>query len=55
MTEAKGVSVPNCPPMFKACYPSFQCQDCSFYRNGKCDYEAIVAIGESVKKKGDEL
>jgi len=45
MTESKG-SVSNCPLGFNACYPSFQCKDCLFWRNDRC--EAIVAIEESV-------
>ena len=48
MSEGKGVSMPSCPIGFKACYPSFECQDCMFWRNDKCDYEAIVASEESV-------
>jgi len=51
MTEGKG-SVSNCSMGFKACYPSFRCQDCSFWRNDRCDYEAIVAIEESVGRLG---
>ncbi len=38
----------ECPVGFKACYPSFQCQDCLFWRNDRCDYETIVAIEERV-------
>ena len=52
MTEGKEVSVPNCIMGFKACYPSFQCKDCSFWRNDRCDYEAIVAIEESAGQLG---
>lgn len=44
MTEDKG---PNCPMGFKARYPSFQCKDCSFWRNDRCDYEAIVPVEKS--------
>ncbi|GAJ21032.1 unnamed protein product, partial [marine sediment metagenome] len=47
MTEGKGMSVTDCPMGFKFGYPSFQCQDCTFWRNDRCDYEAIVAIEES--------
>ena len=43
MTEGKGLPVPNCIAGFKACYPSFQCQDCMLWRNGRCDYEATMA------------
>ncbi|MBA7609159.1 hypothetical protein ES703_16346 [subsurface metagenome] len=52
MTEGKEVSVPNCIMGFKACYPSFQCKDCSFWRNDRCDYEAIVAVEESIGQLG---
>ena len=52
MTEGKGVLVPNCPTGFKACYPSFQCEDCMFWRNGRCDYEATMAVEESVGQLG---
>ena len=52
MTEGKGVPVANCPIGFKACYPSFQCQDCMFWRNGRCDYEATIAVEESVGQVG---
>ena len=45
-------TVSNCPMEFKASYPSFRCQDCSFWRNDRCDYEAIVAIEESVGQLG---
>lgn len=38
----------ECPAGFKACYPTFQCQDCLFWRNGKCDYETMVVIEESI-------
>ncbi len=48
MTGGNRVSVPTCPIGFKACYPSFECQGCMFWRNDKCDYEAIVASEESV-------
>ena len=51
MTEGKG-SVSNCPMGFNACYPSFQCQDCCFWHNDRCDYEAIVASEESVGQLG---
>ena len=37
-----------CPLRFDLCYPSFNCRDCLFWRNDKCDYEAIVAVEESV-------
>jgi len=52
MTEGKGVSVSNCPIWFDVCYPSFHCQDCLFWRNDRCDHEAIVAIEESVGQLG---
>lgn len=52
MTEGKEVSVPDCIMGFKACYPSFQCKDCSFWRNDRCDYEAIVAAEESIGQLG---
>jgi len=52
MTESKAVSVPDCIMGFKACYPSFQCKDCSFWRNDRCDYEAIVAVEESIGQLG---
>jgi len=51
LTEGKG-SVSNCPMGFKAYYPSFQCQDCLFWRNDRCDYEAIVASEERVGQLG---
>ncbi|MBA7545494.1 hypothetical protein ES705_37863 [subsurface metagenome] len=44
--------VSDCPMGFKACYPSFQCKDCSFWRNDRCDYEAIVAVEESIGQLG---
>ncbi|MBA7571636.1 hypothetical protein ES708_13402 [subsurface metagenome] len=53
MTESKGVSVSSCPMGFKACYPSFQCQDCSFWRNGRCDCEAIMAVEERIAQLRD--
>jgi len=52
MTEGKALSVPDCIMGFKACYPSFPCQNCSFWRNDRCDYEAIVAIEESTGQLG---
>jgi hypothetical protein len=52
MTEGKGLPVPNCITGFKACYPSFQCQDCMFWRNGRCDYKATMAVEESVGQLG---
>ena len=51
MIEGKG-SVSNCPMGFNTCYPTFQCQDCLFWRNDRCDYEAIVASEESVGQLG---
>jgi len=51
MIEGKG-SVSNCPMGFNTCYPSFQCQDCLFWRNGRCDYEATMAVEESVGQLG---
>ena len=48
MTEGKGGLVRNCPAGFDVCYPSFHCQDCLFWRNDRCDYEAIIAGEESV-------
>ena len=41
----------ECPIGFKVCYPSFQCQDCSFWRNDRCEYEIIIAIEESAQVK----
>jgi len=52
MTEGKEVSVPDCIMGFNACYPSFQCKDCSFWQNDRCDYEAIVAVEESIGQLG---
>ncbi len=52
MTEGKEVSVPDCIMGFKACYLSFQCKDCSFWQNDRCDYEAIVAVEESIGQLG---
>jgi hypothetical protein len=40
--------MPICPAGFKTCYPSFQCQDCLFWKNDTCDYEAIIASEEIV-------
>ena len=51
MTEGEG-AVPNCIMGFKACYPSFQCEDCMFWRNGRCHYEATMAVEESVGQLG---
>ncbi|MBA7477840.1 hypothetical protein ES707_13255 [subsurface metagenome] len=39
MTEDER-AVPDCPMWFKACYPSFQCRACSFWRNGRCEVSA---------------
>jgi hypothetical protein len=33
---------------FKACYPSFQCEDCLLWRNDRCGYEGVVADEERV-------
>ena len=47
MTEGKGVSMSKCPAGFDVCYPWFHCQDCLFWRNDRCDYEAFIA-GEEI-------
>ena len=53
ITESKGGSVSSCPIGFEACYPSFQCQDCMFWRNGRCDCEAIMAVEERIGQLRD--
>ena len=40
--------VSKCPVGFDVGYPSFQCQDCLFWRDGQCDLIEIMKGGKGM-------